>query len=185
MEDTAIIDLYWSRSENAISETANKYGNFCYSIAYNVLGSREDSQECVNDTYLAAWERIPPERPGCLSAFLAKITRNLSISRWRRQSAAKRGGGEVVLALEELRDCAAQGQNVESIYLYKETIQVFKEFLKMLSQTERSVFLRRYFFLDSIANIARDFGFSQSKVKSMLMRTRNKLRLCMEKEGCM
>ncbi len=185
MEDTAIIDLYWSRSENAISETANKYGNFCYSIAYNVLGSREDSQECVNDTYLAAWERMPPERPGCLSAFLAKITRNLSISRWRKQSAAKRGGGEVVLALEELNECAAEGQNVESIYLYKETIQVFKEFLKMLSQTERSVFLRRYFFLDSIANIARDFGFSQSKVKSMLMRTRNKLRLCLEKEGCM
>ncbi len=184
MEDTAIIDLYWSRSENAISETANKYGNFCYSISYNVLGSREDAQECVNDTYMAAWEQLPPQRPGSLSAFLAKITRNLSISRWRKQSAAKRGGGEVVLALEELNECAAEGQNVESIYLYKETIQVFKEFLKMLSQTERSVFLRRYFFLDSVADIARDFGFSQSKVKSMLFRTRNKLRMRLEKEGC-
>lgn len=185
MEDKGIIDLYWSRSENAIAETDKKYGPYCYSIAYNVLSNREDSQECVNDTYMAAWEQIPPQRPGSLSAFLAKITRNLSISRWRKQSAAKRGGGEVVLALEELHDCAAQGQNVESIYLYKETVQVFKEFLKMLSQTERGVFLRRYFFLDPIADIARDFGFSQSKVKSMLMRTRNKLRLCLEKEGCM
>lgn len=185
MEDHRIIDLYWERSENAITETAHKYGNFCYSIAYNVLSNREDSQECVNDTFLAAWEQIPPQRPVSLSGFLAKITRNLSISRWRRQSAAKRGGGEVELALEELHECAAQGQNVESIYLYKETIQVFREFLKMLSQTERSVFLRRYWFLDSIGDIARDFGFSQSKVKSMLMRTRKKLRLRLEKEGCM
>lgn len=185
MEDKGIIDLYWSRSETAIAETDKKYGSYCYCIAYNVLGSREDSQECVNDTYLAAWDQMPPQRPASLPAFLGKITRNLSISRWRKESAAKRGGGEVVLALEELRDCVAEGQNVESIYLYQETIRVFREFLKMLSKTERSIFLRRYFFLDPVSQIARDFGYSQSKVKSMLMRTRNKLRMRLEKEGCM
>ena len=184
MDDTAIIDLYWERSGDAISETAKKYGNFCYSIAYNVLNCREDAEESVNDTYMAAWEQMPPQRPAVLSAFLAKITRNLAISRWRRSTAAKRGGGEIVLALEELNGCAAEGQNVESIYLYKETIGVFRDFLKMLSKTERSVFLRRYWFLDPIADIARDFGFSQSKVKSMLMRTRNKLRMRLETEGC-
>ncbi|MGM9626650.1 MAG: RNA polymerase sigma factor [Faecousia sp.] len=183
MDDKAIIDLYWKRSEAAITETDAKYGGYCYSIAYNVLANREDAEESVSDTYLAAWNRLPPQRPAILSAFLGRITRYLSISRWRSQKAEKRGGGEIVLALEELGDCVSGGQCLEEACTRKEATQALNRFLGTLPQTERDVFLRRYWCLDPVADIAESFHFSESKVTSMLHRTRMKLRRQMEKEG--
>ncbi len=183
MEDKAIVELYWQRSERAISETAKKYGGYCYTIAYNVLASREDAEESVNDTYLAAWNRLPPNRPSVLGVFLGRIARNISISRWRSRSAAKRGGGEILLALEELTECASEGQDPEAAYLRRETTALLNAFLDSLAKDERNVFLRRYWSLDPIARIAQDMGFSQSKVKSMLHRSRGKLRAMLEKEA--
>lgn len=182
MDDQRIVELYWKRSENAIAETAKKYGKYCFSIAYNVLANNEDAEESVNDTYMKAWNNLPPQRPAVLITFLGRITRSISISRWRARKAAKRGGGEIILALDELDECIADGKNVEETYIQEETAGIFRRFLDTLPDTERDVFLRRYFLLDSVASIAEDFGFSQSKVKSMLYRTRLKLRSRLEME---
>ena len=183
MEDQAIIDLYFQRSEHAIAETAAKYGGYCYSIANNILGNKEDSEECVSDTWLAAWNAMPPRRPGVLSVFLGRITRNGALDRWRRRQAFKRGGGEVTLALEELRGCVADPENLETAYAHKETVRAVNSLLDKLTETERNVFLRRYWCVDTVADIAASFGFTEGKVKSMLHRTRLKLRKQLEKEG--
>lgn len=183
MEDEKIIELFWNRSESAISETAQKYGNYCYSIAYNILTNSEDAEESVSDTYMAAWKAMPPRRPSILATFLGKITRHLSIDRWRSRNRYKRGGGEIVLALEELEDCIADSQTVETVLERKQLAVVFNRFLDSLPETERRVFLCRYWYLDPIADIAGYYGFSVSKVTSMLHRTRKKLRTTLEKEG--
>lgn len=171
MDDQSIIDLYWKRSEQAIAETAGKYGGLCYSIAYNVLTNNEDAEESVNDTYLAAWNRLPPHRPSVLSAFLGKLTRYLAIDKWRANRADRRGGGEIDLALDEL-ETVAGSWDTETAYIYKEAVAAFNAFLDTLPETERNVLLRRYFLLDPVKDIAGSFGFSESKVKSMLLRTR-------------
>lgn len=183
MEDEKIIELFWNRSESAISETAQKYGNYCYSIAYNILTNSEDAEESVSDTYMAAWKAMPPRRPSILATFLGKITRHLSIDRWRSRNRYKRGGGEIVLALEELEDCIADSQTVEMALERKQLAVVFNRFLDSLPKMERRVFLCRYWYLDPIADIAGYYGFSVSKVTSMLHRTRKKLRTTLEKEG--
>lgn len=183
MDDLAIVELYWNRSETAITETANKYNGYCYSIAYNILANKEDSEETVSDTWLTAWNVIPPRRPSLLAAFLGKITRHISIDRWRVRTAQKRGGGEVAVALEELGDCVSGGVTPEQSVERKELVQSFNRFLDTLSETERSVFLCRYWYLDTVPAIAVNFGFSRSKVTSMLHRTRGKLRVHLEKEG--
>lgn len=182
MEDNAIIDLFFKRSEQAIVETDAKYGGYCYSIAYNILSNREDSQECVSDTYLAAWNAIPPRRPNFFNAFLAKLTRHISIDRWRKTKAKKRGGGELVLALEELENCVGL-QDTESTFERKELTRVLDRFLLSLPETERNIFLCRYWYLDSIRAISEYSGFTQSKVTSMLHRTRGKLRKVLSEEG--
>ncbi len=183
MEDSQIVQLYWARSEEAIAETDAKYGRYCQSIAWNILSSREDAQECVSDTYLTAWKAMPPKRPAILSTFLGKITRRLSIDRWRSRSAAKRGGGEIILALEELEECVPGMEDVQKELERKELARIFNRFLSTLPETERNVFLCRYWYLDPIGNIAENFGFSRSKVTSMLHRTRGKLKTSLEKEG--
>ena len=183
MDDKGIIDLYFSRNQDAIAQTDKKYGRYCYSIAYNILTNKEDAEESVSDTYMTAWRAIPPRRPSVLSTFLGKIIRHISIDRWRERSASKRGGGEVTLALEELEDCVAGRQNVEMEYERKELIRAYVKFLDALPVTERRVFLRRYWYVDSIETIAKEFGFSQSKVKTMLHRTRAKLRKTLWEEG--
>ena len=183
MDDSKIVELYWNRSEKAIGETDRKYGKYCYRIAYNILASKEDSEETVSDTYMTAWNTIPPSRPAVLATFLGKITRNLSIDRWRSRSAYKRGGGQVVLALEELEECVASTESVEQSYDKKEVLAAYKRFVGKLPVTERRVFLLRYWYLDSIGDIAQKHGFSESKVKSMLHRTRQKLRRCLAEEG--
>lgn len=176
MDDKQIVDLYFSRSEEAISQTAQKYGPYCFHIAYNILTNKEDAEESVSDTYMAAWNAIPPRRPTVLSAFLGKITRHISIDRWRARAAYKRGGGEITLALEELESCVADSGNVETEYQRKELARAYVRFLDALPMTERRIFLLRYWYLEPIEDIAAKFGFSQSKVKSMLHRTRGKLR---------
>lgn len=182
MDDQEIVALFWSRSENAISETAAKYGSFCYSIAYNILTNNEDAEESVSDTYMAAWNAMPPRRPSILAPFLGKITRHLSIDRWRSRSRQKRGGGEITLALEELEEIASS-QTVETAYARKQTVLVFNRFLKSLPETQRRIFLCRYWYMDSISDIANFYGFSDSKVTSILHRTRKKLRAVLEAEG--
>ena len=183
MDDKSILDLYFSRDQEAITQTDKKYGHYCYRIAYNILTNKEDAEESVSDTYVAAWRAIPPRRPSVLSTFLGKITRHIAIDRWRERNASKRGGGEVPLALEELQDCVAGMQNVEMDYERKEIIKAYVKFLDALPVTERRVFLCRYWYVDSVEAIADKFGFSQSKVKTMLHRTRSKLRKQLAEEG--
>jgi len=183
MEDHAIIELYWERSEDAISKTAAKYGGYCYTIAYNILSNNEDAEESVNDTWLAAWNTMPPRRPKLLAAFLGKMTRYISLDRWKNRTARKRGGGEVPLVLEELEECISGEDSVEKEYLQKEFAKSLNQFVEDLPDVERKVFLCRYWYMDSIETIAEHFGFSESKVASMLHRTRGKLRKMLEQEG--
>ena len=176
MDDLKIIELYFDRDEKALTETAHKYGNYCYTIAFNVLNSIEDSKETVNDTYLELWNTIPPDRPTFLSAFIGKITRRLAIGRWRKNTAVKRGNGEFEVTLDELSECISDNTNVEKIVEGKLVVSTINEFLKKLPDTERNVFICRYWYADSVKSVAKQFGFSESKVKSMLMRTRTKLK---------
>ena len=176
MDDLEIIELYFCRDEKALTETARKYGNYCYTVAFNVLNSIEDSKETVNDTYFELWNTIPPERPTVLSAFIGKITRRLAIGRWRKNTAVKRGGGEFEATLDELSECISDNANVEKIVEGKLVVSTINEFLKKLPDTERNVFICRYWYADSVKSVAKQFGFSESKVKSMLMRTRTKLK---------
>ena len=183
MEDRQIVELYWARSEDAIYQTALKYGKYCHQIAYQILSDKEDAKEIVNDTYYGAWNSIPPHKPAVLSAYLGKITRRSALNLWKKNHAAKRGGGEVMLALEELSECVASRELAESYAQRQELIHALNEFLAGLQETERRVFLCRYWYMDPIASVADRFGFSQSKIKSMLMRTRKKLLQYLKQEG--
>ncbi len=182
MEDQGIVELFFDRSEQAIVETDKKYGGYCYTIAYNILASREDSEECVSDTYFSAWNTIPPRKPTLLQAFLGKITRHISIDRWRKQTAQKRGGKELTLALEELGECL-DTRGMEAEITHRELTRVLNGFLASLAETERNVFLCRYWYMDTIETIAKITGFSRSKVTSMLHRTRGKLQKKLAEEG--
>ena len=183
LEDSQIVALYLARDERAIGETAAKYGTYCFSIAKNILANPEDAEEAVSDTYLGAWAAIPPHRPSVLSTFLGKITRRTALKRWQKNTARKRGGGEVALALEELSGCIPDPDSMEQKLESKELSRLLNTFLQTLPQTERRVFLCRYWYLDPIGDIATRFGFTTSKVKSMLSRTRNKLLTYLKKEG--
>lgn len=183
MEDTCIVDLYWARSENAIVETSAKYGSYCYSIAYNILANAEDADESVNDTYLDAWNSMPPHRPAILSTFLGKITRRVSIDKWRGRTAEKRGSGEITLVLDELSDCVPSSQNVEHEIETAELAKVINDFVMSLPPMDRRVFICRYWYLDPISAISQQFGFSQSKVKMMLYRQRQRLLSHLEREA--
>lgn len=183
MEDARIVDLFWARSENAISEASAKYGKYCYTIAYNVLANHEDADESVNDTYLDAWNNMPPHRPSILSTFLGKITRRISIDKWRSRTAEKRGGGKIVLALDELSDCVPSNHNVEHEVEAAELAKVIDNFVMSLPPMDRRVFICRYWYLDPISAISQQFGFSESKVKMMLYRQRQRLLSHLEREA--
>ena len=183
MEDDRIVDLYWQRNERAIAETAAKYGAYLRSISRQILSNAEDAEECVNDTYNDAWQSMPPHRPSILSTFLGKITRRISIDLWRKYSAEKRGGGETALALEELEECVSGTGDVEAEVERLELQKKLNAFLLALPRTDRQVFMCRYWYLDSVSDIAKQFACSESKIKSMLYRTRNRLRAMLEKEG--
>ena len=183
MNDSQIIALYFSRDQRAIEETAAKYGNYCYSITHNILQDKEDAEEAVSDTYLALWDAIPPHKPVMLRTFLGKIARRTALKKWEKNCTQKRGGGEVALALEELSEYLSDGNTPETAIETAELTKTLNEFLRKLPKVERQIFLCRYWYLDSIADIAERFGFTQSKVKSMLSRTRMKLRNVLTKEG--
>ena len=183
MEDEKIIDLYFERNESAISETAEKYGNYLYKIAFNILSDNEDSEERVNDTYMSAWNTIPPEKPNVFSAFLSKITRYISLNRYRAGKAEKRGGGEIDTAFEEIEECVPDKSNIYDEIETKELAEIISDYLKKLPETERKIFVCRYYYLDSLSDISKQFGFSKSKVASMLHRTRKKILSHLEKEG--
>ena len=179
MDDNRIIELYFARDERAIEETKASYGRLIYSVALAILDSHPDSEECENDTYLAAWNAIPPERPHSLSAYLSGLARNISISRYRAAHADKRGGGEVVLSLHELNECLPAPNETDTATL----AAALNRFLASLGEQERIIFVLRYWRCDSIGQISRRYGFGQSKVKMMLSRTRDKLRKFLEQEG--
>jgi RNA polymerase sigma-70 factor (ECF subfamily) len=178
VEDKEIVDLFWARSENAIVETSQKYGNYCMAIARNILSNHNEAEESVNDTYLAAWKTMPPSRPVKLSAFLGRITRNIALNKYDYNKAGKRNG-EFDLVLSELGDCISTYDNYEEGQVAK----AISAFLRGLDNESRNTFIRRYWYSDSISDVSKRFGMSESKVKSMLFRTRQKLRTYLEKEG--
>ena len=183
MEDERILDLYWQRDEAAIRETERKYGRYLTKIAYGILANAEDSQESLSDAYLGAWNSIPPHHPSVLSAYLAKIVRRCSIDIFRRRHRAKRLGGEYTLSLDELEDCVtADDPTAETVEL-GELARTIGDYLRSLDRDARTTFIGRYFFLDSIRDIAACHHMSESKVKSLLFRTRKGLREYLIKEG--
>lgn len=176
MEDDQIIELYFQRKQQGLAETEQKYKNYLQAVAYRILGSREDAEECVNDTLHYAWNRIPPERPTVFRMFLAKFTRNQAINRFKAAHAAKRGGGEAALALEELEECIAGTDDPERSALSEELSKSIREFVRALPEREGDIFLRRYFFTESVKEIAEKYGISGNNVSVVLNRTRKKLR---------
>ena len=183
MEDKAILDLYFARDELAITETDHKYGGYCYSIANRILCSPEDAEETVSDTYWQAWNAIPPQRPNFLKLFLAKITRNLAFTRWRKLSAGKRGGGETELVLEELAGCIPGTERIDDQLNAKELAETIREFLNTLPQRDQDIFLQRYFFVENADTIAARYGMKRSNVNVILSRTRSKLKTYLTQEG--
>jgi len=182
MKDSEIVSLYLQRDESAIEKTKMKYSRYIYSIVNGILNNKEDTEECENDTYLAAWNCIPPHKPASLAPFLGKIARRIAINKWKSNRADKRGGGEVALSLNELNDCIWSSDNDESNITAEELSRVIDAFLRTLPETERNVFMRRYWYMDPINDICERYGFTQGKVKMMLMRTRKKLKNTLEKE---
>ena len=183
MEDEKIVDLYWQRSDLAISETNQKYGRYCHTIAYNICGAEEDAEECVNDTWFRAWNLMPDQRPTILSAFLGRITRSISIDRIKTKNRIKRGGGEAVLALDELEECIPGGTNPVQALEEKELEEAIGNFVAGLSRQEKLIFVLRYWHVAPVEEIAEKLQFSKGKVKSSLFRTRRKLRTYLEEEG--
>jgi RNA polymerase sigma-70 factor (ECF subfamily) len=182
MEDSRIIDLYWQRDEDAIPQTQQKYGAFCTAVAMNVLGDRQDAEECVNDTWLTAWNRIPPTRPERLKAFLGRITRDLSIDRWRSNRAKKRYDGTELL-LSELEDCVPAAQNVEAAAELRELTEAIDRWLKDLETEERVAFVRRYWYGEPVKDLAKHFAVSPNQMAQRLRRLRLRLRQALEAKG--
>lgn len=183
MEDTQIVEMYWERNESAIAETQTKYGTYLRRVAYNILANDEDCGECVNDTYFKAWESIPPNRPAKLSAYLAAITRNLAISLFRSKNTASRAGSQYALSLDELSECVSGDDTVEGAAESGMISKSISNYLRTLPQEARVIFVCRYFYNDSITDIAGYFGASESKIKSSLFRTRKGLKEHLTKDG--
>jgi len=180
---TAIVELFFDRSELAISETSKKYGRYCHYIAYNILRNNEDAEECVNDTYLRAWNSIPPKRPNKLQTYLGKITRNLALNMLEKLTAQKRGKGQVPLVLDELAECIPDERSstdiVEDMYIK----ELLDRFLDALPAETRKIFVRRYWYMSAVKEIAREYNLTESKVTVTLFRTRKKLKEYLEEKG--
>ena len=183
MDDAKIVGLYWARNEQAIPATADKYGGYCTSIARNILGSREDAEECVNDTYLHAWNSMPPHRPENLSTFLGKIVRNLSFNRYKHNTADKRGGGELPVVLDELAELVSGRDDVEQAVDQAELVRAIDAFLDTLSPEKRSIFISRYWYTDSVSEIAERHRMSGGAVSMVLKRLRLKLHSYLSERG--
>ena len=183
MEDQQIIDLFWERSENAIAAVAEKYGAYCRKIADNILSSHEDAEECVNDTYLSAWNSIPPDRPERLGAYLGRITRNLSLNRAKYYHTEKRGAGQRDLVLSELEDCIPAETSVEQEMDQRFLVEAIEGFLWKQPIQKRNIFVCRYWYLTPVKEIAKRYGMSESKITTLLFRMRKELKGYLEKEG--
>lgn len=183
MTDKKIVELFWARSESAITETAAKYQHYCLSIAYNILRNSQDANECVNDTYWKTWNAIPIARPNRLSTFLGKITRNLSIDYYKKKHAERRGGGTVEIALSELKECVPSADSVEQEIEGNLLTETINHFLGGLSKQQRVIFVCRYWYFNTTSEIAADLGISESNVKTTLFRVRNKLKNYLKEAG--
>ena len=181
MEDYRIVDMYWDRDEGAIAESDKKYGRMLNSLSFALLSSREDAEECVNDTYIDAWNAMPAARPDNLGAFLSKITRRISIDRFRKQHRQKRGGIDNLTL--ELTDCIPSSESVESEYENGRLKETLDSFLYSLDREKRVMFVRRYFYSHSIDQISEQMNISVAKVKTTLFRIRKSLKEYLEKEG--
>lgn len=176
MEDKQIIQLFCDRCENAIRCISEKYDKYCFSIAHNILGDHEDAEECVNDTWLKVWNSIPPTIPTYLRVFVGKIVRNLSFDKYRANHSAKRGGGEMPAVLDELEEVITGSNCVEAEYEQKELVATINEFLYSVSERDRNIFVRRYFYVEDTACIAKKHNITEKNVLMILSRVRNKLR---------
>ena len=183
MEDSEIIGLYWQRSEQAISATEEKYGAYCAAIAGRILNDPEDAKECVNDTWLSAWNSIPPQKPERLGAYLGRLARNLSLNRAKARAAEKRGAGQRELALSELEECVPAPRGVEEAVEEQELTAALNRFLYAQSAPRRSIFIRRYWYLVPIRELAGEFGMSERAMTSLLFRMRRQLKRFLEQEG--
>lgn len=183
MEDKEIIDLYFKREEQALKETENKYGQYCFTVAYRILYEKRDSEECVSDTWLQAWNTIPPQRPSLLKYYLAKITRNFAVNRLRTRTRQKRGGDETEAALSELEAVLSDGSDPQQEYDRRELGRVINRFLGMQKARDRDLFLRRYFYAEAVKDIAERYGMRENAVSLRLLRMREKLRETLQKEG--
>ena len=183
MEDAAIVALYWARDEQALAETATKFGAYCRKIADNILHSAHDVEECENDTWLAAWNSMPDNRPTRLAPYLGRITRNLALDRLDKATAQKRGSGQAFAPLDELAECVAAPGSVEDDFDATETGRLISEFLRTLPEETRNIFLRRYWYCDATADIAARYHLTESKVRVTLHRTRGKLAAYLQKKG--
>ncbi len=183
MEDSKIVELYFERNESALAETAEKYGNYLFKIAYGILADNEDSEESVNDTYLSAWNSIPPHRPMVLRTYLSKLTRRISIDLLRKKTSKKRGESQFSLSLSELEECVSGKGMVDEELDVRELSKAVSDFLRTLKKDARVLFVRRYYFCDSLKDAAKQAGVSESKAKTTLHRTREKLREYLLKEG--
>ena len=182
MDDLAIVELYHRRSEQAIAESDRKYGALCHSIALRLLALREDAEECVNDTWHVAWNRMPPDRPSALGAFFGRITRNLSISRWRRDHAKKRYDGIEIL-LSELEDCVPAPRTVEEDFDRQQLASSISAWLDRLTEEDRRLFIRRYWYGDPVKELAAERGVTANVLSQRLLRLRRSLRTFLESEG--
>ena len=183
MDDKDIVKMYWDRNENAIAETSSKYGGYCHTIAMNILNDPEDTEECVNDTYLNAWNSMPPHKPSMLSAFLGKITRNLSFNRYKAKRTAKRGNGEIEIILDELAEIVSDKENVEDKMIRGELLHAIDLFLGTLSGKGQGIFIRRYWYSDSVKSIAEMYYCSENTVSVTLSRIRRQLKKYLNERG--
>ncbi len=183
LEDRKIVELYLTRSEEAIQATDEKYGRYCYKIAFNILGNSEDSEECVNDAYMRAWGSIPPNEPKSLSSFIGKITRNLALDKLRQKNSDKRGGGEIPLVLDEISEFVSGDDQIARLQDSQEITAALNSFLAGLEEVERGVFMRRYWMVEPIADIAKRYGLTTSNATTLLFRLRGKLKKHLTKEG--
>lgn len=181
MNDIKIIELFFERSESAISELSAKYGNLIFKISENVLNNRQDAEECVNDTYLSVWNSIPPEKPASLMSFVCRIARNISVDRYRYNSSKKRGVYD--LCYDELRECIPSSETVESLFEEKELGELIDIFLDTLDKKNRLLFVRRYWYMDSFRDLASETNLSQGAVRTRLSRIRDKLKEFLESRG--
>ena len=182
MEDTAIVELYWARDQRAITASDEKYGGLCRSLSFHILASREDAEECVNDTWHRAWDTMPPQRPGCLRAYLCRIARGLSIDRWRARRAQKRGEGTEVL-LSELEDCVPAALSAEEVWETREVAAAIDRWLDGLDRESRALFVRRYWYGEGVSELARECGCEPKRLTQRMFRLRRALRAFLEKEG--